>query len=100
MTPSVIREEEKENSSQSDDIFYTCPQIDESTRKVGLAFSYHVIYEIEDFSTNGTFLNGERLEKNKRIPLKDGDQIGIIGQEEPRESGVKIILGYMFRDIS
>jgi pSer/pThr/pTyr-binding forkhead associated (FHA) protein len=73
MTPSVIREEEKENSSQSDDIFYTCPQIDESTRKVGLAFSYHVIYEIEDFSTNGTFLNGERLEKNKRIPLKDGD---------------------------
>jgi len=74
VSPSVIREEEKENySSQSDEIFYTCPQIDESSRKVGVAYSYHVIYEIEDFSTNGTFLNGERLEKNKRILLKDGD---------------------------
>ena len=38
-----------------------------------MAFSYQVKYEIEDFSTNGTFLNGERLEKNIRIALKDGD---------------------------
>ena len=36
---------------------------------------YDYEFEIEDKSTNGTFLNDEKIGKNKKKPLKDGDDI-------------------------
>ena len=54
----IFEETKSEKSSQlSDDIFYTCPQIEESAKK----FEYEETYEIEDFSTNGTCLNGVKI---------------------------------------
>jgi pSer/pThr/pTyr-binding forkhead associated (FHA) protein len=39
---------------------------------------YDEIFEIEDKSTNGTFLNGTKLIKNEPVRIKDGDKIGLV----------------------
>ena len=71
----IVEETKSEKSSQlSDDIFYTCPQIEEKAKQ----YEYEETYEIEDFSTNGTCLNGVKIEKGKRIPIKNNDEIGIV----------------------
>ncbi|CDW86710.1 glycosyl hydrolases family 38 protein [Stylonychia lemnae] len=35
-------------------------------------------YDIEDLSSNGTYLNGDRMEKGKRIDIGPGDEIGMV----------------------
>ncbi len=98
----VVTEEAKsEKSSQiSDDIFYTCPQIEESAKQ----YDYEETYEIEDFSTNGTCLNGVKIEKGKRIPIKNNDEIGIVVRvpdqvnDSQADNVSRLELGYIFRD--
>ncbi len=51
-------------------------------------------YEIMDTSTNGTYLNGKRIEKNKPIQLKDGDTIAIAMQRPQLKN---VLIGYTFR---
>lgn len=64
------------------------------------------MYELEDFSTNGTFLNGVKIEKGKRIKIKNNDEIGIVVRanesvdescENNKETN-RLELGYIFRD--
>eukprot|EP00347_Sterkiella_histriomuscorum_P011426 403372500 len=55
------------------------------------------VYEIEDLSTNGTYLQGSKLGKGNKKEIKDGDEIGIIVFIE--ENGKQTVrLSYKFRD--
>lgn len=54
------------------------------------------IFEIEDMSTNGTYLNGEKLEKGKKFRIYNGDEIGVIVLIEDDKKIIR--LGYKFRD--
>jgi len=54
-----------------------------------------VNYEVKDLSTNGTFLNGERLTKNQYVQIFDNDQIGFVMK---RNSPTPIVIaGFTFR---
>ena len=61
---------------------------------------------MEDHSTNGTFLNGVKIEKGKRVKVKNNDEIGIVvrapadgeGDESVSKENNRLELGYIFRD--
>ena len=76
---------------QEEEVFYTCP---EETK-----YRYEESFEIVDFSTNGTYLNGKRIPKNTPTAIKNNDEIGIVVMqpEKPGEPG-SLVLGYIFRD--
>ena len=43
-----------------------------------MQYIYEETFEIEDFSTNGTYLNGRKLQKGVKTKLKNNDEIGIV----------------------
>lgn len=43
-----------------------------------VSYTYEEVFTIEDFSTNGTYLNGKRLNKGEQVPIKNNDEIGIV----------------------
>ena len=49
---------------------------------------------ISDLSTNGTWVNGNRIEKGTRIQLKDGDEILIVNDDLP--DGSRANFGFRF----
>lgn len=63
-------ERKSKPSEVEEEVFYTCP---EETR-----YRYEEEFEIEDFSTNGTYLNGKRLTKNTPTVIRNNDEIGIV----------------------
>jgi len=60
------------------------------------------VFEIEDFSSNGTYLNGKRLQKNKKSVLKNDDLIGIVVKMNEKQKGKaaeqEMWIGFQFRD--
>lgn len=50
--------------NSGDEIFYTCPNFEEPSEQNIL--EWEEIFEIEDLSTNGTYLNEVKLQKNKK----------------------------------
>jgi pSer/pThr/pTyr-binding forkhead associated (FHA) protein len=57
---------------------------------------YEESFELEDFSTNGTYLNGTKLVKGTKYALKNNDEIGIV--VVVNENSYHAMLGYIFRD--
>ena len=58
-----------------------------------------ISYEIEDFSTYGTFLNGSRLPKNTKTSIKNDDEIAIVINPNALAGGkVEVRLSYIFQD--
>ena len=39
-------------------------------------------FQVEDFSSNGTYLNGQVIGKGNKVTLRDGDKIQIVFDEE------------------
>ena len=60
--------------SQSPDVGHSNAQILCETSKEGDGFNYFIL-DLD--SGNDTFLNGERIEPRRRLPLKDGDRLRI-----------------------
>jgi len=85
-------ERKSKPSEVEEEVFYTCP---EETKQ----YRYEEEFEIEDFSTNGTYLNGKRLAKNTPTVIRNNDEIGIVVMqpEKPGTPG-QLVLGYIFRD--
>ena len=89
-------------NNTNDDIFYSFPMWEES-KVAGIndnyTIQYEEVFEIEDFSTNGTYLNGKKLEKGIRTAIKNNDEIGIVViLDEPLKKEGILMLGYIFRD--
>ena len=63
-------ERKSKPSEVEDEVFYTCP---EESR-----YRFEEDFEIEDLSTNGTYLNGKRLAKNTPTVIRNNDEIGIV----------------------
>ena len=57
---------------------------------------FEEIFEIEDMSSNGTFLNGVKLQRGVKTVIRDGDEIGVVVMFEEERKVMK--LGYIFRD--
>ncbi|TNV78128.1 hypothetical protein FGO68_gene3462 [Halteria grandinella] len=102
---SPVSNDSESNKGEDNEIFYTCPQIDEfySSSKEESKQKQHIVtvweesFEIEDFSTNGTTLNGVKLAKGVKHTIKNGDEIGIVVLTDDKQQGV-LKLGYLFRD--
>ncbi len=54
------------------------------------------MFEIEDMASNGTYLNGVKLQKGVKTRIKDEDEIGVVVMFEEERKVMK--LGYIFRD--
>jgi predicted component of type VI protein secretion system len=59
-----------------------------------VTYRYEESFEVEDFSTNGTYLNGKRMVKQEKKRLKSGDELGIVVMQP----GERLVLGYVFWD--
>jgi pSer/pThr/pTyr-binding forkhead associated (FHA) protein len=61
-------------------------------------FVWEESFTIEDFSTNGTTLNGIKLVKGEKKELKNGDEIGIVVINDEKTGKGVLKVGYIFRD--
>ena len=52
-----------------------------------MMYTNEEVFEIEDFSTNGTYLNGQKMKKGLKVKIKNGDEIGIIVSIDEPKSG-------------
>ncbi|KAJ7162184.1 CAMK/RAD53 protein kinase [Mycena filopes] len=59
----------------------------------------HSIITIDDLSSNGTFINGEKIGKNQRRILKDGSEVAFGVASTSRESDGIFDYRYIFRDL-
>jgi len=55
------------------------------------------VFEIEDLSSNGTYVNGVRIEKGKKVRIKNGDEIGVVIIKNEIDE-IEVELTYIFRD--
>lgn len=46
-------------------------------------------FSIQDMSSNGTYLNGKRLEKGVRVPLQSGDEISLVVNSQRKHFGMR-----------
>lgn len=82
---SPVSNDSESNKGDDNEIFYTCPQIEDFNNSDSKEESkqktitvWEETFEIEDFSTNGTTLNGIKLVKGEKRALKNGDELGIV----------------------
>ena len=60
--------------------------------------TYERIFELEDFSTNGTYHRGRKMTKGEKVRLQNGDEIGIIPEIQGETQHSTYLLSYKFND--